>query len=166
MNFEFKKIPDQYKIKQEIFQNQFLLDGKLVNWNGELSPVYSTISSNKKYHPTKLGEIPSLTKKEALLALNSACNAFDNGKGIWPTMKVLDRINAMENFVAEMKTKRDVIVNLLMWEIGKNLMTQKKNLTEQLITYMIQLRHINKLIETLLNFKKIAVLMLTLEEDL
>jgi len=126
MNFEFKKIPDQYKIKQEIFQNQFLLDGKLVNWNGELSPVYSTISSNKKYHPTKLGEIPSLTKKEALLALNSACNAFDNGKGIWPTMKVLDRIKAMENFVAEMKTKRDVIVNLLMWEIGKNLNDSKK----------------------------------------
>ncbi|GIS27867.1 MAG: hypothetical protein CM15mP129_00640 [Chloroflexota bacterium] len=46
------------------------------------------ISSNKKYSPTKLGEIPSLGKKEAMLALDSACNAFDNGKGIWPTMKV------------------------------------------------------------------------------
>jgi glyceraldehyde-3-phosphate dehydrogenase (NADP+) len=126
MNFEFEKIPDQFKIKEEIVQNQFLVDGKLVNWNGELSPVYSTISSNKKYNLTKLGEIPSLGKKEALLALDSACDAFDNGKGIWPTMKVLDRIKAMENFVVEMKTKRDVIVNLLMWEIGKNLNDSKK----------------------------------------
>ena len=41
-------------------------------------------------------------------------------------MKVLDRIKAMENFVAEMKTKRDIIVNLLMWEIGKNFNDSKK----------------------------------------
>ena len=61
-----------------------------------------------------------------MLALDSACNAFDNGKGIWPTMKVLDRIKAMENFVAEMKTKRDIIVKLLMWEIGKNFNDSKK----------------------------------------
>ena len=126
MYFNFEKIPDQYKIKKEIVQNQFLVNGKLVNWNGDLSPVYSTISSSKKYNPTKLGEIPSLGKKEALLALDSACDAFDNGKGMWPTMKVLDRIKAMEKFVAEMKTKRDVIVNLLMWEIGKNLNDSKK----------------------------------------
>ena len=126
MYFNFEKIPDQYKIKNEIVQNQFLVDGKLVTWNGDLSPVYSTISSNEKYSPTKLGEIPSLGKKEAMLALDSACNAFDNGQGIWPTMKVLDRIKAMENFVAEMKTKRDIIVKLLMWEIGKNFNDSKK----------------------------------------
>ena len=126
MYFNFEKIPDQYKIKKEIVQNQFLVNGKLVDWNGDLSPVYSTISSSKKYNPTKLGEIPSLGKEEAILALDSACDAFDNGKGMWPTMKVLDRIKAMEKFVAEMKTKRDVIVNLLMWEIGKNLNDSKK----------------------------------------
>ena len=126
MYFNFEKIPDQYKIKNEIVLNKFLVNGELVNWNGDLSPVYSTISSSKKYNPTKLGEIPRLGKKEAILALDSACDAFDNGKGMWPTMKVLDRIKAMEKFVAEMKTKRDVIVNLLMWEIGKNLNDSKK----------------------------------------
>ena len=67
MYFNFEKIPDQYKIKKEIVQNQFLVDGKLVTWNGDLSPVYSTISSNEKYNPTKLGEIPSLGKKELCL---------------------------------------------------------------------------------------------------
>ena len=52
MYFNFEKIPDQYKIKNEIVQNQFLVNGKLVTWNGDLSPVHSTISSNKKYSPT------------------------------------------------------------------------------------------------------------------
>ena len=66
MYFNFEKIPDQYKIKNEIVQNQFLVNGKLVDWSGDLSPVYSTISSSKKYNPTKLGEIPSLGKKEGL----------------------------------------------------------------------------------------------------
>ena len=145
MYFNFEKIPDQFKIKNEIVQNQFLVNGKLVNWNGDLSPVYSTISSSKKYNPTKLGEIPSLGKKEAILALDSACDAFDNGKGMWPTMKVLDRIKAMEKFVVEMKTKRDVIVNLLMWEIGKNLNDSRKEFD----------RTVDYINETIKEYKKI-----------
>ena len=36
-------------------------------------------------------------------------------------MKVYERINCMENFVDRMILKRDEIVKLLMWEIGKNL---------------------------------------------
>jgi glyceraldehyde-3-phosphate dehydrogenase (NADP+) len=58
--------------------------------------------------------------------LNSACNAFDRGKGLWPTMKVVDRIACMDKFVAQMKTKREEIVNLLMWEIGKTLPDSQK----------------------------------------
>ena len=41
-------------------------------------------------------------------------------------MKVADRIACMETFVAQMKTKRDEIVNLLMWEIGKTLPDSEK----------------------------------------
>jgi len=41
-------------------------------------------------------------------------------------MKVIDRIACMEKFVAQMKTKRDEIVKLLMWEIGKNLPDSEK----------------------------------------
>ena len=120
MEFKFNPIPPQFEIKDEIKQDNFLVNGNLVKWDGEFSPVYSTISSTPEYKPTLLGEIPSLGKKEAIEALDSACNAFDKGKGLWPTMKVVDRIRAMENFVEEMKQKRDVVVKLLMWEIGKN----------------------------------------------
>ena len=120
MEFKFNPIPPQFEIKDEIKQDNYLVNGNLVKWDGEFSPVYSTISSTPEYKPTLLGEIPSLGKNEAIEALDSACNAFDKGKGLWPTMKVVDRIRAMENFVEEMKQKRDVVVKLLMWEIGKN----------------------------------------------
>ena len=120
MEFKFNPIPPEFEIKDEIKQDNYLVNGNLVKWDGEFSPVYSTISSTAEYKPTLLGEIPSLGKNEAIEALDSACNAFDKGKGLWPTMKVVDRIRAMENFVEEMKQKRDIVVKLLMWEIGKN----------------------------------------------
>ena len=105
MEFKFKQIPQEFEITENIKQDNYLINGNLVKWDGEFSPVYSTISSTAEYKPTLLGEIPSLGKDEAIKALDSACNAFDKGKGLWPTMKVVDRIRAMENFVEEMKQK-------------------------------------------------------------
>ncbi len=41
-------------------------------------------------------------------------------------MKVVDRIACMEKFVEQMKTKREEVVKLLMWEIGKTLPDSEK----------------------------------------
>ena len=119
-------IPDQFKIKKTISQNTYLVDGVLKTWKGETADVYSTISSTDTYKPTLLGSIPQLGEEQANEALNSACHAFDRGKGLWPTMKVVDRIACMDKFVTQMKTKREEIVNLLMWEIGKTLPDSQK----------------------------------------
>ena len=119
-------IPDQFKIKKTISQNTYLVDGVLKTWTGETADVYSTISSTDTYKPTLLGSIPQLGEEQANEALNSACHAFDRGKGLWPTMKVVDRIACMDKFVTQMKTKREEIVNLLMWEIGKTLPDSQK----------------------------------------
>ena len=126
MNTRFKTIPEQFKIKELIHQTSYLLDGKLVEWEGETSEIYSTISSTENYHPTLLGRIPTLTEKEAIEALDAASTAFNKGQGLWPTMKVSDRISCMEKFVEQMKTKREEVVKLLMWEIGKNLADSEK----------------------------------------
>jgi len=126
MNTRFKTIPEQFKIKELIHQTSYLLDGKLVEWEGETSEIYSTISSTENYHPTLLGSIPTLTEKEAIEALDAASTAFNKGQGLWPTMKVSDRISCMEKFVEQMKTKREEVVKLLMWEIGKNLADSEK----------------------------------------
>lgn len=119
-------IPKAYQIDSLLHQSTYLVDGELKQWHGDTAEIYSTISSTKTYKPTLLGTIPQLGETEALEALNSATTAYDNGKGLWPTMKVEDRIACMEKFVEQMKTKRDEVVKLLMWEIGKNLPDSQK----------------------------------------
>jgi glyceraldehyde-3-phosphate dehydrogenase (NADP+) len=119
-------IPQQYQIKDTVNQNTYLVGGELKSWTGATSEVYSTISSTEDYKPTLLGTIPTLGENEALEALDAACNAYKKGQGLWPTMKVVDRIACMEKFVEQMKTKREEVVKLLMWEIGKNLPDSEK----------------------------------------
>ncbi len=126
MSKTLAKIPEPYQIDTLLHQTTYLVDGELKQWNGDTAEIYSTISSTTDYKPTLLGTIPQLGGDEALEALNSAVSAYDNGKGLWPTMKVEDRIACMETFVEQMKTKRDEVVKLLMWEIGKNLSDSEK----------------------------------------
>ncbi len=122
----FSEIPEAFKVNSILNQKTYLVNGELKQWKGDSAKVYSTISSTEKYKPTLLGSIPQLGEKEALEALHSATSAYDNGKGLWPTMKVADRIACMEVFVEQMKTKREEVVKLLMWEIGKNLPDSEK----------------------------------------
>ena len=122
----FKNIPEAYKINALVEQKTYLVNGEIKEWSGKMTDVYSTISSTEDYKPTLLGSVPELTKTEALEALDAASNAYNNGQGEWPTMKVGDRIACMEKFAEQMKTKRDAIVKYLMWEIGKNLGDSEK----------------------------------------
>ncbi len=126
MKNSFVEIPETYQIKSLLHQKTYLVNGELRNWEGDTAEVFSTISSTLEYKQTLLGTIPQLGEKEALEVLDSATLAYDNGKGLWPTMKVGDRIACMETFVEQMKTKREEVVKLLMWEIGKNLPDSEK----------------------------------------
>ncbi len=119
-------IPQTFQIDEPKYLRSYLVDGELLSWDGDMAKVYSTISSSEDYQPTFLGEVPNLGEDEAMDALEAACKAYDNGQGLWPTMKVIDRIACMEKFVEQMKTKRDEVVKLLMWEIGKNLADSRK----------------------------------------
>ena len=119
-------IPTQYQITKLLHQKTYLINGELKTWDGKTTEVYSTISSTDKYQPTLLGSIPYMEKESAMEALLSACDAYDKGHGVWPTMKVVDRIACMEKFVVIMKTKRDEVVKYLMWEIGKSLPDSQK----------------------------------------
>ena len=119
-------IPKEFQITKLTNQDTYLVGGELKKWKGETTRVFSTISSTEVYKPTLLGSIPTLGEKEALEALDAASLAYKKGQGLWPTMKVVDRIACMEKFVTQMKTKREEIVKLLMWEIGKNLPDSEK----------------------------------------
>ena len=121
-----KVIPKEFQIKSEIHHSTFLVNGELKEWKGNTTRVTSTISSTENYKPTTLGSIPDMGETEALEALNAALSAYNQGQGVWPTMKVKDRIECMESFVKKMETKREEVVKLLMWEIGKSLPDSQK----------------------------------------
>ncbi|MEM6515761.1 MAG: NADP-dependent glyceraldehyde-3-phosphate dehydrogenase [Bacteroidota bacterium] len=102
-----------------IISKQYLIDGKLHNWEGKRAKVNSHICLDSNNEPTTIGEVPDMDEAVALKALDSAVTAFGNGQGTWPTMKVKERIACVENFVAHMAEHRELVVQLLMWEIGK-----------------------------------------------
>ncbi len=127
--FQNKTVPKEFEIPKNKYYDTFLLNGELIKWKGNTSKVYSpvfTTNSEGKMAATLLGSIPIMEEKDALLALDAANQAFDNGIGIWPTMKVEDRIKCIERFTELMLPKRDEIVNFIMWEIGKTLPDAQK----------------------------------------
>ena len=120
------KIPTEFQIESPFIQDTYLVNGELKKWSGELTSVYSTISSTINYSPTLLGSIPAMGENEANEVTNAAFDAYDNGQGLWPTMKVIDRIKCMQDFVGKMKATRSEVVKYLMWEIGKSLSDSEK----------------------------------------
>ncbi|HMJ70643.1 MAG TPA: NADP-dependent glyceraldehyde-3-phosphate dehydrogenase [Cyclobacteriaceae bacterium] len=121
-------IPAQYNPGEVIEQREYLIDGELRQWKGDLnavmSPVY--IRNGEKIEQKLLGYTPLLNSDEAMLALDAAVKAYDLGHGNWPTMSVTDRITHVEKFLVHMKARRDDVVRLLMWEIGKPLKDSEK----------------------------------------
>ena len=101
-----------------IHSNKYLVNGVLKHWTGAKAEVYSNIYYENG-SPTLLGSVPDMDSQAATQAINSAVAAFDRGKGVWPTMKVKDRIACMNTFVEKMRPHREEVVRLLMWEIGK-----------------------------------------------
>jgi glyceraldehyde-3-phosphate dehydrogenase (NADP+) len=121
-------IPSEFKIPEPIDQREYLIDGKLIKWTGNLNPVLSPvcIRIGGELQQQVIGHTPLLTSKESLEALDAAVKAYDLGHGLWPTMSVTQRIEHVEKFLLAMRKKRAEVVKLLMWEIGKSLKDSEK----------------------------------------
>lgn len=122
----FKAVPHEFKINEILEERRYLINGELREWQGDMASVNSSISSTVEYKPTYLGSVPDLDAEQGMEALDAALNAYDKGKGLWPTMSVSERIDCMQNFVKNMEEKREIVVKLIMWEIGKNLTDAQK----------------------------------------
>jgi glyceraldehyde-3-phosphate dehydrogenase (NADP+) len=121
-------IPEAFQLLQPITQRAYLIDGELRHWDGPLeearSPIY--IQTEAGLVPKVIGYFPLLTEVESLQALDAAVKAYSNGRGVWPTMSIADRIGHIQEFTYRMSEKRTEIVNLLMWEIGKSYVDSAK----------------------------------------
>ncbi|HRZ20266.1 MAG TPA: NADP-dependent glyceraldehyde-3-phosphate dehydrogenase, partial [Bacteroidales bacterium] len=121
-------IGEEFMLDEPIHQKEYLVNGLIQTWDGPVQEVLSPvmISEGRDANPFLLGSYPLLTEKESLEVLDAAERAYSNGRGEWPTMPVEERIRHMELFVFKMTDKRQEIVRLLMWEIGKTLADAQK----------------------------------------
>src|SRR5688500_10288269 len=115
-------IPNEFRIPEPIDQREYLIDGELKTWTGNLNPVLSPvcIRVGSELQQQVIGHTPLLTSKESLEALDAAVKAYDLGHGMWPTKSVTERIEHVEKFLVAMRASRLEVVKLLMWEIGKS----------------------------------------------
>ena len=116
-------IPAEYDIPTPVSQENYLLDGRLEPWRGEMQTITSPIMVDAGAGPAPriIGTCPVLDETAALAAVDAAVKAWDQGCGAWPTMRVTDRIRCVEEFATIMSEKRDEMVRLMMWEICKSL---------------------------------------------
>ena len=116
------EIPEEYKVPI-LHQREYLLNGELVQWNGETTEIYSPICipTENGLERKLLGSIPNISPQDAMDVLEASVKAYDNGLGEWPTMSVEGRIKCMQKFVYLMIKERELVIKLLMWEIGKTL---------------------------------------------
>lgn len=112
-----------------IEQDEYLVNGAFKKWNGDSKKVFSAVkfrNNQGELEDVYLGKIPNAGLSEAIECLDAAVNAYDNGFGFWPTISVEERIHYVEKFVKETLLLREEIVQLLMWEIGKNRVDSEK----------------------------------------
>lgn len=116
------QIPEKFLLSKPVYQLDYLIDGKIKSWQGTCQEVYSPVcidDGNGDISPVLIGSYPLMTADESRQALDAAVKAYDHGRGLWPTLSVEQRISHMEDFAFRMNEKRDEVINLLMWEIGK-----------------------------------------------
>ena len=119
---ELNSIPEKFRITNPVEQREYLINGEIVRWDGPVGDVYSPVfvRDNGELKQVRLGSQPILDRHAAKKALDAAVASYDNGRGEWATMSIKHRIEHMVSFTRRMKEKRDEVVKMIMWEIGKS----------------------------------------------
>ncbi len=119
---EESQIPSGFLLSEQIIQREYLSNGEMKKWDGEVSEVSSPvcIRTPEGLKRKVIGAFPVCGTKEAMEALDAAMAAYDSGRGEWPTMSVAERIHRVEQFTFKMAAQKDLVVKLIMWEIGKS----------------------------------------------
>ncbi len=121
------EIREGFSLKLPLEQSEYLMNGEILKWEGPFEKVYSPIFTyDEGTFENYIGYYPLMDETASLSALQAASEAFDYGRGIWPKMTIEQRIGSMRKFVLLMKEQRELIVKLLMWEIGKSLKDSEK----------------------------------------
>ena len=135
---DLQEIPETFRVMAPVVQRDYLINGELRGFNGPTEEVFSPIwlKSVPGLKQFGIGSFPLMTEAEALSVLDAAVAAYDNGRGVWPTMTVGQRIKHVLDFASRMKQQRTEVVRLLMWEIGKTLKDAEKEF-DRTVNYIV-----------------------------
>ena len=116
------RLPDSVAVDGAALSGRWLVDGAVRHTDGETAAVTSPVllDDGAALRAPVLGHVPMLTADEALEALHAAQRAWDGGRGVWPSMRVGQRIGHVERFLDGLMKVREVVVRLLMVEIAKS----------------------------------------------
>ncbi|KAI0786766.1 aldehyde dehydrogenase [Abortiporus biennis] len=104
----------------------YLLNGEIKRFTDRADPVISVIEPQDG-SKIKISEFARCSKEIALQALDAASEAWDQGRGIWPRMSMVERAKHMSAFLEDFKMLREQLIDLLMWDICKS----KKDATDE-----------------------------------
>ncbi|MCF2443815.1 NADP-dependent glyceraldehyde-3-phosphate dehydrogenase [Dyadobacter sp. CY345] len=146
---EAKDVPAEFSLPSEVHQREYLSNGEMKQWDGPVHEVFSPIciKTENGLERKLIGSYPVCTEAEAQESLNAAVAAYDNGRGAWPTMSVSDRIKHVEQFTGKMIEQKDIIVKLIMWEIGKSFADSTKEFdrtVEYIYATIDSLKHLDR----------------------
>ncbi|MCF0058685.1 NADP-dependent glyceraldehyde-3-phosphate dehydrogenase [Dyadobacter sp. CY356] len=146
---EAKDVPAEFSLPSEIHQREYLSNGEMKQWNGQVHEVYSPIciKTENGLERKLIGSYPVCTEEEAQASLEAAVKAYDNGRGEWPIMSVEERIHHVEKFTGKMIEQKDIIVKLIMWEIGKSFADSTKEFdrtVEYIYATIDSLKHLDR----------------------
>lgn len=117
------QIHTDFNLAEEVNQREYLSNGEMLPWHGDVHTVLSPIciKTANGLERKVIGTYPLCDKTEANAALDAAVVAYNNGRGEWPTMSVAKRIECVEKFTHAIIEKKQEVVKLIMWEIGKTI---------------------------------------------
>ncbi len=118
-----------------------LIAGTIRPWAGASQPVTSPIRRQKSEladgqdDVIQIGTYAMCDSATALEALEAAEKAYDSGRGVWPRLSPLERIQHVKRFAAAMVQQREAMVSILMWEICKSRSDAEKEV-DRTVTYI------------------------------
>ena len=132
-------IPAAHRLDLPVHQTEYLINGELRHWDGPALDVFSPVCLKRQFGlgSKLIGSYPLLTATESQAALEAAAQAYDHGRGQWPTMSVdgrIDHVRAVR--LPHERARAREVVKLLMWEIGKTLQRFRAKEFDRTVEYI------------------------------
>lgn len=96
------------------------MGGVMDDFKGDCTEVTSPIVDPDTHKRTVIGKLAHMKEEDVKNVITCAKKAWCNGTGEWPQMVANNRLQVIESVLADLKGRRDEIVHVLSWEIGKS----------------------------------------------